>query len=64
VVAPVTFRFGSITATVSYAGLTPGLVGLYQFNVVVPAGAPSGDVELQVIQAGTPIAQKLYISVR
>lgn len=64
VLAPVTFRFGSAAGQVTYAGLTPGLVGLYQFNVVVPADAPSGDVELQVSQAGTAIGQKLYIPVK
>jgi uncharacterized protein (TIGR03437 family) len=64
VLAPVQFKFGGAAAQVSYAGLTPGLVGLYQFNVVVPAGAPSGDVEIEVTQAGQPIAQKLFISVR
>ena len=30
--------FGSAQATVSYAGLAPNYVGLYQFNVVVPHG--------------------------
>jgi uncharacterized protein (TIGR03437 family) len=64
VVAPVQFKFGGKDARVDYAGLTPEQVGLYQFNVVVPADASSGDVEVQVIQAGTPIAQKLYIPVR
>lgn len=64
VLAPVQFRFGNAVAQVTYAGLTPGLVGLYQFNVVVPADTPTGDVELTVTQAGTPIAQKLTIPVR
>ena len=64
VLAPVQFKFGAATGQVAYAGLTPGLVGLYQFNVVVPADAPAGDVQLQVIQAGAPIAQKLFIPVR
>jgi uncharacterized protein (TIGR03437 family) len=30
-----------IPATVKYAGLAPGIAGLYQFNVVVPS-VPSG----------------------
>ncbi len=64
VLAPVQLKFGGVTAQVSYAGLTPGLVGLYQFNVVVPADAPSGDVALEVTQAGKAIAQKLFIPVR
>lgn len=63
ILAPVEFKFGSTVAAVAYAGLTPGLVGLYQFNVVVPANAGTGDVELVVSQGGTPIAQRLFIPV-
>ncbi len=33
---PLVVLFGQTPATVSYAGLAPGAVGLYQFNVVVP----------------------------
>ena len=40
---------GTVTATVNgaelpvaFAGLTPGYIGLYRVNVVIPAGAPSG----------------------
>jgi uncharacterized protein (TIGR03437 family) len=64
ILAPVQFKIGGAVAQVSYAGLTPGLVGLYQFNVVVPEGSASGDVELEVSQGGTPIAQKLWLPVR
>jgi len=28
---------------VSFSGLSPGFVGLYQINVQVPPGAPVGD---------------------
>jgi uncharacterized protein (TIGR03437 family) len=54
----VTFQFGQTPATVSYQGLTPGLVGLYQFNVAVP-NVPPGDYSLAV----TGVAQTLSISV-
>jgi uncharacterized protein (TIGR03437 family) len=38
--------FGTIPATPSYAGLSPGSVGLYQVNVAIPAGVVSGNVNL------------------
>jgi hypothetical protein len=38
-------RVGGVAALLEYAGLTGGLVGLYQFNLVVPAGV-TGDVPL------------------
>ena len=38
--------FGTISATPSYAGLSPGSVGLYQVNVAIPAGVLSGTVNL------------------
>jgi uncharacterized protein (TIGR03437 family) len=37
-------------ATVQYAGLTPGFVGLYQVNFVVPSNAGTGDLTLIVKQ--------------
>lgn len=33
---------GGVVATPFFAGLTPGLVGLYQINVIVPEDAPKG----------------------
>jgi uncharacterized protein (TIGR03437 family) len=33
---------GNVPASVSFSGLAPGLVGVYQVNAVVPNGAPSG----------------------
>ena len=41
-VSPLTATIGGIPATVQFAGLTPGIPGLYQVNAVVPAGLPSG----------------------
>ena len=38
-----TVTIGSQAAAVSFSGLAPGFVGLYQVNVAVPADAPSGD---------------------
>jgi uncharacterized protein (TIGR03437 family) len=41
--------FGTIGATPSYAGLSPGSVGLYQVNVAIPPGVPSGLVTLTLM---------------
>jgi len=35
-----------------FAGLTPGLVGLYQLNFQVPAGLPAGNITIVVSQNG------------
>ncbi|HEX5228616.1 MAG TPA: putative Ig domain-containing protein, partial [Bryobacteraceae bacterium] len=49
---------------VIFAGLTPGLVGLYQINFQIPADASTGDLVFQVTQhgvaadAGTVTVQK------
>jgi len=38
-----TVWIGGVLAPVTFAGLAPGTVGVYQVNVQVPAGAPSGN---------------------
>ena len=63
-VNPVTVTIGGIPATMLFAGLAPGYVGLYQINVVVPPGVtPSSTVPLVITTAGqsspaAPIAVK------
>ena len=39
---------GGTTATVGFAGLAPGLAGLYQLNVTIPSGATAGDNVLAI----------------
>jgi uncharacterized protein (TIGR03437 family) len=53
---------GGIPATVDYDGLTPNNIGLYQFNVVVPAAA-SGAAPLTFTLNGTSGTQTLAIAV-
>ena len=43
---------GGRNAPVSFSGLSPGFVGLYQANVTVPADAPSGEQELVLTANG------------
>jgi uncharacterized protein (TIGR03437 family) len=46
-------------ATVSYAGLAPGLAGLYQLNVQVPTGVGPGDVYVEVATDAADVIQVL-----
>jgi adhesin/invasin len=62
VTATVTATIGSQPATVLFAGLAPGYVGLYQVNVVVPRLTP-GNYPLQ-ITAGGVAGNTAMVSVR
>ena len=57
------FRFGQASAEVTYYGLAPGFVGLYQFNIKVPAGVSPADMPLNVDVGGVILRQNLYITV-
>jgi len=60
---PVQFSFGGVPAAASYAGLAPGFVGLYQFNVTVPNVAASDLVPVTFSLGGFSGAQTLYLAV-
>lgn len=47
-------NIANIPASVTYSGLAPGFVGLYQVNVQVPLGTPSGTQPVQIIIQGIP----------
>ncbi len=49
---PPTVTVGGVPAQVTFGGLAPDFVGLYQVNFVVPQGAPSGTVNLVLTHAG------------
>ena len=54
---------GGAPATLAYAGLAPGYVGLYQFNVVVP-NVPAGNaVPVTFSLNGVPGAQTLFTAI-
>ncbi len=48
----VTVTVASQSAKILFAGLTPGGVGLYQINFIVPAGLLSGDLPVVISQDG------------
>ena len=43
---------GGVAAQVQFSGLTPGTAGVYQINLVVPAGVPAGTAPLVVTIGG------------
>ena len=53
----------NITATPSYCGLTPGAVGLYQVNVAVPAGTPTGVAVPITVAIGNATSNAVAIAV-
>ncbi|MDX2150439.1 MAG: hypothetical protein SFV54_06880 [Bryobacteraceae bacterium] len=57
------FRIAGVRAVHEYAGLAPGFVGLYQFNLVVPDVPPSEAAPLTYTFAGEPGRQSLFIAV-
>jgi uncharacterized protein (TIGR03437 family) len=61
---PFAMTIGGVPATVTYAGLVPGWVGSYQFDVVVPSKLPTGDLAVQFTLNGAAIGlQALFLSV-
>ena len=56
-------NFGGSSATLSYSGLAPNFVGLYQFNVVVPNVANNDLVPLSFKLNGASGSQTLFTAV-
>lgn len=61
--APFQVMFGSTPATLSYFGLAPSFVGLYQFNIVVPNIANSDLVPVTFTLGNQTSVQTLYTAV-
>jgi uncharacterized protein (TIGR03437 family) len=57
-------KFGSTIASATYDGLAPNLVGLYQFNVIVPSIPSSDGVPVTFSLNGMAGTQTLYTSVQ
>ena len=54
---------GDVPASVSFSGLAPGFVGLYQVNVQVPATAPSGPAVPVALTIGGASANPATIAI-
>jgi len=59
--AQMDITIGGVSAQVTYAGLTEGVVGLYQFNVVVPNIPPSDTTPLTFTLNGNPGMQTMAL---
>ncbi len=60
---PVQILFGQTAGIVTYAGLAPGYVGLYQINVVVPSVGSNDAEPLSFTQGGQSGTQTLYTAI-
>lgn len=61
---PLNLFFGAGQATLSYQGLAPNFVGLYQFNAVVPNVTPGSAIPLTFVLGSADSAQTLYTAVQ
>jgi trimeric autotransporter adhesin len=58
-------QIGGTPATVQYAGLAPGAIGLYQINVFVPTSASPNDLTPVTFTVnGTNSTQTLYVAIQ
>ena len=63
--APVTVTFGNQTVPAAFAGLTPGLAGLYQVNVNVPPGVtPGNQVPVTISVGGKSSSSSIYMAIQ
>jgi uncharacterized protein (TIGR03437 family) len=63
-VAPGHLSIGGAQAIVSYSGLAPSLVGLYQVNAIVPAGIATGNAVSVVLSIGGLVSNTVTIAVQ
>lgn len=55
---------GGVQATVTYSGLAPGLVGLYQVNAQVPGSTPTGSAVDLTISVGSLTSNTVTVAVQ
>lgn len=55
---------GGKNAPVAFSGLTPGLVGVYQINAVVPSGVTAGDQVPVVVNISGQVSPAVTIAVK
>jgi len=63
-VEPVTVTVGGIQAEVLYAGVAPGLAGLYQINLRIPGNVPAGDQPVVARIAGVATPEGAFLTIQ
>lgn len=63
-ILPVSVKIGGVEATVLFSGLAPGFTGLYQVNVLVPSGVPTGNETPLVITQGEVTSPPVTVAIR
>jgi uncharacterized protein (TIGR03437 family) len=61
---PATTTIGGLAAAVTYSGLTPGSVGLYQVDAQVPAGVATGSAVTLTISIGGATSNQVTLAVQ
>ena len=61
---PVTVTIGGVAITPDFAGLAPTFVGLYQVNIRVPSGIPSGSAVPMTIQVLNLVSPTITIPIQ
>jgi uncharacterized protein (TIGR03437 family) len=62
--APVSVLLNGVSVPASFAGLAPGLVGVYQVNVQIPDGAPTGTAVPISISVGGVVSNTVTIAIQ
>jgi uncharacterized protein (TIGR03437 family) len=63
--ADVTVTLGTQTVKAGFAGLTPGLAGLYQINATIPAGVtPGNQVPVTISAGGASSSSTIFMAIQ
>jgi uncharacterized protein (TIGR03437 family) len=63
-ITPVGVNVGGQEAEVLFSGLTPGFIGLYQVNAIVPTQAPVGGEVPLTISVGNRISSEVAVAIQ
>jgi uncharacterized protein (TIGR03437 family) len=65
VVSAVSVNIGSLPADLAFAGMAPGLAGVFQINARVPLDSPTGaEIPIELTIAGTPTGQAATLTIQ